>query len=197
MRPIFATATILLLALSTPSIAQESAPAAEAAPAASASDQSTPETAPTPPPAEAAPAPEAAPPAEPAAPATPPQATSGLIAPPPSGKGQVVFFRQSKLVGAALSFSVHEGETGIGKLGNGSYFIQVSDPGPHTFTTQSEAVDRLTLEVEAGETYYVKQSIGVGVVMGRPHLAPSDSAEFEKSKVKLSTKKASDLKPKT
>lgn len=198
MRSLIMTA-VLSLALTTPALAQESPPAADA-PSPTTSEQSAQAAEPTVPSPAPSPAPEAAPapaPAEPTAPTTTAPSTSGLIAAPPAGKGQVVFFRQSKLVGAALSFSVHEGDKGIGKLGNGTYFIQVSDPGQHTFTIQSEAVDRLTLEVEAGETYYVKQTIGVGVVMGRPHLSPSDSAEFEKSKLKLSTKQASDLKPKT
>jgi hypothetical protein len=149
------------------------------------------------------PAPAAAPPAapsEPAAPTEPAQATpkvqAGRVAPPPAGKGQVVFFRESKLGGMALSFSVHEGDKGVGKLSNGSYFVAVSDPGEHTFTIQSEATDRLTLEVESGETYYVKQSIGMGIMMGRPHLTPSDQAEFDKAKLKESTRTATDLGPK-
>lgn len=143
------------------------------------------------------PAPAAAPaPAEPATPAAPAQAPVGQVAAPPAGKGQVVFFRESKLGGMALSFSVHEGDKGVGKLGNGSYFVVVSEPGQHTFTIQSEATDKLTLEVESGETYYVKQTIGMGIMMGRPHLTPSDQAEFTKAKVKESTKVATDLTPK-
>jgi hypothetical protein len=150
------------------------------------------------------PAPAAIPPAAPSEPATPtepaqaatPKVEAGRVAAAPAGKGQVVFFRESKLGGMALSFSVHEGDKGVGKLSNGSYFVVVSDPGQHTFTIQSEATDRLTLEVESGETYYVKQSIGMGIMMGRPHLTPSDQAEFDKAKLKESTKTATDLGPK-
>jgi hypothetical protein len=126
----------------------------------------------------------------------PPASGADRISPPPAGKGQVVFFRASKLMGAALSFSVHEGDQGVGKLGNGSYFVTVEDPGQHTFTIQSEATDSLTLEIEAGETYYVKQTIGVGIMMGRPHLTPTDKEGFEATKAKLSTKKPTNLKPK-
>jgi hypothetical protein len=144
---------------------------------------------------------EPAKPAEAAAPAASPPAagkveSSGRIAAPPAGKGQVVFFRPGNMMGMALSFSVHEGDEGIGKLGNGSYFVHVADPGPHLFTIQSEATDKLTLEVDAGETYYVKQTIGVGIVAGRPHLTPAEQGEFERLKLKESTKKATDLKPK-
>lgn len=114
---------------------------------------------------------------------------------PPSGKGVVVFFRPWAYPGAAVGFSVHEGDTGVGKLGNNSYFIYVGDPGPHTFSIQSEATDTLHMEIDAGETYYVKETLGMGVVLYRPHLTPSDAATFAKLKgLKLSDKKPSDLK---
>jgi hypothetical protein len=96
----------------------------------------------------------------------------------------------------ALSFSVHEGDKGIAKLGNGSYAVYVTDPGTHLFTIQSEVTDKLTLEIDEGETYYVKQTIGVGIVAGRPRLTPAEQGEFERLKLKLSTKKPTDLKPK-
>jgi hypothetical protein len=134
-----------------------------------------------------------APPADATADAKAPTAT-GKVPAPPAGKGQVVFFRPSRFGGMALSFSVHEGDTGVGKLGNGSYFVLVADPGPHAYSIQSEATDTLNLEVEAGETQYVQQTIGVGILMGRPHLTPSDQAAFDKLSLKVSEKKASDLK---
>ena len=152
-------------------------------------------------PAQAPPAPaaQAAPAAAPAdAKAAPVAAPTGRIAAPPTGKGQVVFFRPSKYAGWALSFSIHEGDTGVGKLGNGSYFVLVADPGPHTYSIQGEATDTLNLEVEAGETQYVQQTIGIGIVMGRPHLTPSDQAtfdHFDPKSMKLSEKKPTDLKP--
>lgn len=49
----------------------------------------------------------------------------------------------------------------------------------------SEAKDILTLEVDAGETYYVVGGITVGVLAGRPNLSPSDAAAFEAVKAEL------------
>jgi hypothetical protein len=43
----------------------------------------------------------------------------------------------------------------------------------------------LASEAEAGETYYVEGSIGMGVLTGRPDLAPSSTAAFEAIEVKL------------
>lgn len=154
--------------------------------------QEAPVVQPNPSGAEATPAP-----AEDAKPVEAPlSAAAGKVQPPPEGKGQIVFFRPSNMMGMALSFSVHEGDKGIGKLGNGTYFVHVVEPGSHLFTIQSEVTDKLTLEVDSGETYYVKQTIGVGIVAGRPRLSPAEAVEFEKLKLKPSTLKATDLKSK-
>lgn len=133
----------------------------------------------------------AAPAATPAAPAAkqaaPTAAASGAgpsIA-PSTDMGTVVFFRESKFAGAAVSFKVREGETELGKLSSGSYFVSKVAPGQHAYTVHSEAEDVLNLEVEAGEVYYVRGSISMGVLVGRPDLAPSDAATFESMRPKL------------
>ncbi|AXA85363.1 hypothetical protein DCD74_12400 [Lysobacter oculi] len=104
---------------------------------------------------------------------------TGTIGAPPEGKGQIVFFRPSKFTGGAIGFKVREGETELGKLRNGNYFVHAAEPGTHQYTVHSEAKDILTLEVEAGETYYVQGSITMGIMAGRPNLSPSDQATFD------------------
>lgn len=123
--------------------------------------------------------------AEPAAAAAP--AAGGPIGTPPSGKGQIVFFRPSKFAGGAIGFKVREGQTELGKLRSGKYFVAVVEPGQHQYTVHSEAEDVLTLEVEAGETYYVQGTINMGFLVGRPNLSPSDALTFNgmASKLKL------------
>ncbi len=107
----------------------------------------------------------------------------------------MVFFRPSKLIGMALSFSVHEGNTGIGKLNNGTYFVDVTDPGTKEFTIQGEVKDTLRIEVEEGETYYVIQSLGMGIIMARPNLTPSSEDVFQAKRLNLTTAKPTDLHP--
>lgn len=124
-----------------------------------------------------APAPAHEPTPAPEAPAAAP-ATNGLVGAPADGMGQIVFFREKKFVGAAVKYKVREGETELGKLGSGTYFVASVPPGTHQYTVHSEAKDVLTLEVEAGETYYVLGSITMGVLAGRPNLSPSDEATF-------------------
>lgn len=121
----------------------------------------------------------------------------GRVGAPQAGKGQVVFYRPGSMIGMALTFSIHEGEKGICKIGSGAYCVVPMDRGLHTFSVQSEVTDTLNLEIENGETYYVEHTIGVGIVAGRPRIRPSDMASFESKKLKLSNKTPSDLKPKS
>lgn len=105
-------------------------------------------------------------------------ATAGVIGVPPQGKGQIVFFRPSKFVGGAVGFKVREGETELGKLRSGKYFVHVAEPGTHEYRVHGETKDVLTMEIEAGETYYVQGTLGMGIVAGRPNLSPTDAAAF-------------------
>lgn len=127
-----------------------------------------------------------------AAPAAAPAATVGSIVPPPEGKGQIVFFREKKFAGAAVKYKVREGETELGKLSSGTYFVHVTNPGAHEYTVHSEAKDILNLEVEAGETYYVVGGVTMGFLAGRPNLSPSDQATFEGMADKLKQAKPLD-----
>lgn len=111
------------------------------------------------------------------------------IAAPPKGMGQVVFFRRKSLLGTGQWFNVREDGKALGRLTNGAWFVQEEPPGPHTFTakTEPEFKDRLTLKVDAGETYFVEGILTHGVVIGVADLTPSDRAAFNAA--------AKDLKP--
>ena len=117
--------------------------------------------------------------------AKPAAASSGLIAAPPAGKGQIVFFRPAKFVGGAVGYKVREGAVELGKLRSGKYFVAVVEPGTHVYNVHGETKDELTMEVEAGETYYVQGTLGMGIVAGRPNLGPSDEATFMSLSKKL------------
>jgi hypothetical protein len=128
--------------------------------------------------------PAAKPAATPAA-TSAPAAASTPSAPPSGDVGTVVFFRESKFAGAAVSFKVREGDRELGKLSSGTYFTMQLPTGAHAFTVHSEAKDVLNIEIERGETYYVRGSISMGLLMGRPNLAPSDAATFNGMKADL------------
>ena len=111
------------------------------------------------------------------------------IPPPPRGLGQVVFFRGKSMMGTGQWFNVREDGAALGKLTNGAYFIHPTTPGLHTYTasTEPEFKDRLKLQIDPGETYFVEGALTKGLVIGAANLSPSEKAAFDKA--------AKDLKP--
>lgn len=105
------------------------------------------------------------------------------VPPPPPGRGQVVFFRAKSLLGTGQWFNVREGGKALGKLTNGAYFVEITTPGLHTYTAQTEPefTDRLKLKVDVGETYFVSGALTKGVVIGAANLEPSDRGMFNKA----------------
>jgi hypothetical protein len=104
------------------------------------------------------------------------------VPPPPAGEGQVVFFRPNSLLGTGQWFNVRENGQALGKLTNGAYFIQATTPGLHTYTAteEPEFKDKLKLEVDPGETYFIEGSLTKGVLIGAADLTPSNRAAFDK-----------------
>ena len=109
--------------------------------------------------------------------------------------GTVVFFREKKMMGMAVSFKVRENGVELCKLGSGSFCTVQVPVGKHEFVTQTEAKDVLNLEVESGDTYYVQASISMGVMAGHGDLAPSTKDAFEGMKAKLKDNTGKDLDP--
>lgn len=116
-----------------------------------------------------------------------------VISPPAEGMGQVVVFRPSKFVGSGIRCTVREDGKMVGRAGNGKYFVIPASPGPHRFTTKTEATDTLNVEVEPDETTYIKCSIGMGVVAGRPNLSPATADDFARIAHKIKPVDAEDM----
>jgi hypothetical protein len=126
-----------------------------------------------------------------AAPATavfadPPAAMSPAVLPPPvAGKGQVVFYRKPLFSLIPFNWKVREGKTEICLMMAGTYCIADVDPGTHTYEVHSEAKNDLTLEVDAGETYYVIGGISMGLIVNHPNITPAQKAQFDAISAKL------------
>ncbi|ATQ42603.1 hypothetical protein [Caulobacter mirabilis] len=175
-----AAGLVLSLALGAAAFAQETPPAPTPDAPAPAAETAAP--------AVEQPTPEAAP----AAPDTP--AAGAVVA-----KGKIYFFRPGRLPGAIYTYHVVEtGDDGkpakgadrLGSLPNGGAFVLEVEPGIHSYNITGPmavnlAEDRLRLEVEPGQTYYVEQTVRMGLVTGGFRLVPADEARFVKSKVKL------------
>lgn len=93
-------------------------------------------------------------------------------------KGLVYFYRESSFKGAAIQYDVRDNGDVIGALQSGTYFYENATPGQHTYSSKTEASSEVTLNVEAGKTYYVKGSISMGFMAGHPHLeiVPDEAA---------------------
>ena len=111
---------------------------------------------------------------------------------PPPGYGQVVFFRPKSTLGVGQWFNVREDGKALGKLTNGVWFVQAEPPGSHTFTakTEPEFKDKLTLKVDAGETYFVEGGLTGGLVLGAAALSPSTRERFDKAAKELKPARA-------
>ncbi len=134
---------------------------------------------------------------EAAAPAPEPAAsTEAAASATPSGEtGTVIFFREKKFAGGAIRYKVRENGVELCKLASGTFCTVQVPVGKHEYEVHSESKDRLTLEVESGETYYVLGGMSIGVFAGRPNLSPSDKAAFDGMKDKLKDNTGQDLDP--
>lgn len=115
---------------------------------------------------------------------------------PPEGQGQIIFWRSGSGMGVAMGCGVNMGSERISALGVGKYFILNLPPGAHEFNAKSEAKDVLNLEVEPGGTHYVKCTISMGVMVGRPNLSPSSAEEFNAKRGDLRYVDSDDFGPK-
>lgn len=61
-----------------------------------------------------------------------------------------------------------------------TYFFFTLDPGEHYFCSEAENQDYITLAVEAGKTYYLKQRVEPGVWKARTDLAVIDEEKAKK-----------------
>ena len=107
--------------------------------------------------------------------------------------GTVVFFREKKMMGAAIRYKVRENGVELCKLSNGRYCMLKVAPGKHEYLVHTEAKDALTLDVAAGQTYYVQGGISMGAFAGHPHLESVDPAVYEGMKAKLKDNTGKDL----
>jgi hypothetical protein len=88
----------------------------------------------------------------------------------PEGKAVVYIYRPKSFVGAMISYTVHVGKTPAVELVNGGYRAVVVDPGETEFWAETEARSSVTELLKPGRTYYLRGTLGVGIIAGRPKL---------------------------
>ncbi|HUQ08937.1 MAG TPA: hypothetical protein VM146_01385 [Steroidobacteraceae bacterium] len=111
-----------------------------------------------------------------------------------AGNGTVIFFREKKMLGAAVRYKVRENDVQLCKLGSGTFCMLQVPAGTHNYDVHTEAKDKLTLDVKPNETYYVVGSISMGAFAGHPKLTITDKTTFDGMKAKLKDNTGKDLK---
>ena len=102
-----------------------------------------------------------------------------------SDKALVVFYRVKAFKGGAIRFNVQYSEGLIGTLGSGTYLYKQLEPGQYQFWSQVISQDSITLNVEAGKTYYVKGEAQMGVFAGRPKFTQVSESQAKADLAKM------------
>ena len=81
-------------------------------------------------------------------------------------QGTVIFYRTRSVKGGAIGLNITGGDTGnVGVLSNGSKIVKQMPVGEFSFTVSSPSIagqDSVTINVEAGKSYYVKGEAKMG-----------------------------------
>jgi hypothetical protein len=88
----------------------------------------------------------------------------------PDDMGLVYFYRPRKSFSGDLDYTIKVNGFKINTLLNGVYFTYIAKPGRVQFSARNEITSYLTLDVEPGQTYYIKGSTRPGCLITRPYL---------------------------
>ena len=79
------------------------------------------------------------------------------------------------------SYNVHVGDSVGYRARNGSQGeVRRRVPGPVKVWAKTEAREEIVLDVQPGREYYVRCTIGMGALVGRPHLQQVSVAQGRK-----------------
>ena len=102
----------------------------------------------------------------------------------PENKGTVFLYRTGRAVGAAGQLSVKVNGMDAGGTGPGTFFRWDLTPGTYTFlSSTSESSATVQLDVDAGQSYFIRQDARLGIQSGRVTMVEVDP-EKGKSEVK-------------
>lgn len=84
--------------------------------------------------------------------------------------GLVYIYRPKKFYYGSSDFDVNANGFKIDTLKNGGYFHYIAKPGRIQFSARTEITSIVMLDVQPGQTYYIRGSMTKGQLVGRPHL---------------------------
>ena len=89
----------------------------------------------------------------------------------PTGKALVYIYRSPSFLGGGIFYDIHDGEQKVvTTLRNGGYYPYIRDPGEVEIWGKTESRSSVTLDLKSGDVKYVKGTVGVGFLVGRPSL---------------------------
>jgi hypothetical protein len=92
-----------------------------------------------------------------------------------SDKALVYIVRPSPF-GLAIRFNVMCDGTYIGATGGQRFIYTYQTPGMHEFTSKAENTAKLSIDLAAGQVYYIEQIPKLGIIMARNSLNLLDEA---------------------
>lgn len=98
-------------------------------------------------------------------------------------KALIYFYRTPGFVGSTYRFKVSEDKTVVGAMAQDSYFYVFTEPGQHSYSVNDRNIEQgssITLEVQAGKTYYIKVDVEYEVIGGKPVFTEVSKAEAMK-----------------
>lgn len=95
---------------------------------------------------------------------------------PDNGKSLIYIYRPSSFVGSGVFYDIHTSTNNnqdnvIGTLRNGGYIETEIEPGEVEVWGKTESKSSVTLDAQANNMYCVKGTVGIGLLVGRPHLS--------------------------
>lgn len=89
----------------------------------------------------------------------------------------VVYIYRDEILGAAIKLHVSVDGVVVGDTGPKSFLQLALPPGPHTITSRGEKTASLSLDTQAGQTYYVWQEVKMGMWSANSMLHKVDTAK--------------------
>jgi len=97
----------------------------------------------------------------------------------PTDKACIYVFRPASYFGGALHFEISDNNSVIGMTGPGSYLAWQREPGQVNLQSKAENTDNYNFTAEAGQNYYVLQTVEMGILSARSIIRPISKEEAE------------------
>jgi hypothetical protein len=99
-------------------------------------------------------------------------------------------YRPKTMVGMAISYTLHLDDEALCRVRNNSRTtVEVTGEGWRTLWARTETREELPIDIELGKEYYIRCTVGIGVVAGRPRIEIVDKrtgrSEFGKIKKEM------------